>query len=55
MEKFFKDYQCLADKWILFNNSGAKPEIIAKKQNAHIDAVNGVLFEEISKKAGVKL
>ncbi|MDD3295775.1 MAG: zeta toxin family protein [Candidatus Omnitrophica bacterium] len=55
IEKFFKEYRLLADKWILFNNSGEKPKIIAKKQNAHIDIIDRELMTKITKKAGVKL
>jgi len=54
-EKFFKQYRLLADRWILFNNAGPKPKIIAKKQNEHIDIVDNDLFEDILKKLGVKL
>ena len=53
--KFFKNYRLLSDKWILFNNAGSKPEIIAKKQNAHIDVIDHDLFVKITKKAGVQL
>lgn len=52
--KFFKEYRVLADKWILFNNAGTKPEIIAKKDNAHIDIADHDLFGEITKKIGVQ-
>ncbi|VAW16134.1 hypothetical protein MNBD_BACTEROID05-466 [hydrothermal vent metagenome] len=55
MKKFFNEYRLLANKWILFNNSEAKPELIAKKQNAHIDIVNHELFVSITKKVGVQL
>ncbi len=54
-EKFFKSYRPLADKWILFNNAGASPKIIAKKQNAHIDVIDHDLFEQVVKNAGVEL
>jgi len=53
--KFFKDYRLLADQWILFNNAGITPEIIAKKQNALIDVINYDLFVKITKKSGVEL
>ncbi|MBI4845758.1 MAG: zeta toxin family protein [Candidatus Omnitrophica bacterium] len=53
MEKFFKQYRVLADKWILFNNAEVKPKIIAKKQNAHMDIIDEELFESIIKKVGV--
>jgi len=55
MENFFKQYRLLADKWILFNNAESKPKIIAKKQNAHVDIVDSDLFDDITKKLGVKL
>ena len=55
MDKFFKNYRLLADKWILFNNAETIPKIIAKKQNAHIEVVNQDLFEKITGKAGVEL
>ena len=54
-EIFFKQYRVLADKWILFNNAGSKPKIIAKKQNSCIDVIDQCLFEKITKKAGVDL
>ena len=55
IERFFKDYRLLADKWILFNNAGSKPEIVVKKQNTHINVIDRDLFVEITKKAGVEL
>jgi predicted ABC-type ATPase len=53
-EKFFKEYRPLVDKWVLFNNEGAPPQIIAKKQNDHIDIVNQILFDKIRRKVGVE-
>lgn len=53
--RFFRDYRVLTDKWILFNNALSRPQIIARKQNAHIDVVDKNLLENITKKAGVKL
>jgi len=55
VDKFFKEYRLLADKWILFNNAETRPKIVAKKQNAHIEIVNQELFAKITKKVGVKL
>jgi predicted ABC-type ATPase len=54
-DKFLKQYRLLADKWILFNNSGPKPRIIAKKQNKHTDIIDDGLFTKITKSAGVKI
>jgi predicted ABC-type ATPase len=55
MNKFFKEYRLLADKWILFNNEETTPKIIARKQNAHIEVVNQNLFANITKKVRVRL
>lgn len=55
VEKFFKSYRLLADKWMFFNNQGVVPEIIAKKQNEKIDIIDQNLFDSIIKKVGVKL
>ena len=55
VEKFFKNYRLLANKWILFNNAAALPKIIAKKQNAHIDIIDKDVFEKIILKIGVAL
>ena len=54
-EKFFKQYRLLADQWMLFNNARSKPELIARKQNAHIDIIDQNLFVKIIKKVGVEL
>ena len=55
MDKFFKEYRLLADKWILFNNAETTPKIIAKKKNAHIEVINQNLFAKITKNIGVRL
>lgn len=52
---FFKNYRLLADQWILFNNAGVTPEIIARKQNSHIDVVNQALLLKITKESGIDL
>jgi len=53
--RFFKDYRLFADRWILFNNEGSRPEIIARKQNAHIDIIDSGLFAKITEEIGVEL
>lgn len=52
---FFKRYRILLNTWIFFNNSGMKPKLIAKKNNAHINVTDKELFEKILKKNEVKL
>ena len=54
-EKFLKEYRLLADQWMLFNNALGQPQLIARKQNAHIDVLDQALFEEITKKVDIKL
>jgi predicted ABC-type ATPase len=54
-DKFFKIYRLLADQWMLFNNSQSRPQLIARKQNAHIDILDQELFERIAKRVGVDL
>ena len=41
---FFKLYEPLLDSWMLFDNSRAKPVLIAKKRNGHREVVNEELF-----------
>lgn len=55
IEKFFKEYRLLTDQWLLFDNSQTRPEIIARKQNDHIDVFNKILFSKIIRKIGVDL
>ena len=55
INNFFKLYMPLLDKWMLFNNSGIKPSLIAKKNNGGIEITNKELFEKITKKIGVEL
>ena len=44
---FFKLYQPLADSWMLFNNAGSIPALIAKGKNNHIYVINQELFDII--------
>jgi len=44
---FFKLYQPLLDSWMLFNNSGPAPVLIAKTNNGKISIVDRGLFDKI--------
>jgi len=44
---FFKLYQPLLDSWMLFDNAGSVPKLIAKTKNGHIIVSNQELFEKI--------
>lgn len=48
---FFNLYQPLLDSWMFFDNSKAKPELIAKGIHGHIEIIDGKLLEIIQKSA----
>lgn len=45
---FFKLYKPLVNSWVLFNNAGTKPVLIAKGNNGHTEIIDGMLFENIT-------
>ena len=49
---FLKLYQPLADSWMLFNNAGSIPALIARGKNNHIYVTNQELFDRIKALAG---
>ena len=52
INNFFKLYESLFDTWTLFDNSRAKPLLIAKRKNNHVELGNAGLFKMIQKGAG---
>lgn len=48
---FLKLYEPLLDSWILFDNSKAKPLLIAKRRNGHREVFNIELFKIIQQVA----
>ena len=52
IHNFFSLYEPLVNSWMLFDNSRAKPVLIAKRKNGHIETINEDLFRIIKK--GVK-
>jgi len=52
LRNFFNLYEPLVDSWMLFDNSKAKPVLIAKRKNGHTEAIDNSLFEMIRKGAG---
>ena len=44
---FFKLYQPLLDSWMLFNNAGPTPALIAKTKNGQICVANQQLFDQL--------
>jgi predicted ABC-type ATPase len=49
---FFKLYQPLLDSWMLFNNAGSSPILIARGKNGSFSVIHRELFEQIKKLAG---
>lgn len=47
LENFVRLYQPILDSWMLFNNTGSIPQLIAKKKNSHIEVVEKAIFEKI--------
>ncbi|MEA3369506.1 MAG: zeta toxin family protein [Candidatus Ratteibacteria bacterium] len=44
---FFKLYQPLLDSWMLFDNAGSIPTLIAKTKNGQVSIIHQGLFEKI--------
>lgn len=51
VNNFFKLYESLFDSWMLFDNSKAKPLLIAKRKNGHMELNNEQLFKIIQSSA----
>jgi len=51
INNFFKLYESLFDTWTLFDNSRAKPVLIAKRKNGRREFSNEELFKIIQKGA----
>lgn len=49
VNNFFNMYKPLLDSWMLFDNSKAKPVLIAKKRNGHQEVFNDHLFALVQK------
>ncbi|MFH0935709.1 MAG: zeta toxin family protein [Candidatus Omnitrophota bacterium] len=47
INNFFTLYEPLLDSWMLFDNSKAKPILIARRQNSHREVVDEELFKMI--------
>ena len=49
INNFFKVYEPLFDSWMMFDNSKAKPILIAKRKNGHKEVIDQELFNTIHK------
>lgn len=49
IRNFFKMYESMLESWMLFDNSRAKPLLIAKRRNDHREIMDRELFEKIQK------
>lgn len=54
INNFFTLYKSMFDSWMLFDNSKAKPVLIAKKRGGHREVVNEELFQTIQEGRGYK-
>lgn len=52
VSNFFKLYQPLVDSWMLFNNAGPNPILIAEKKNGKITIIDENLYNNIVKGIG---
>ncbi len=48
IENFLKHYREISDSWMLFDNSGAVPQLIAEKKTGKTRVCNEKLYEQIS-------
>jgi predicted ABC-type ATPase len=46
---FFRDYRPLLDSWIMFNNYGPKPEIIATEISGNMVVIDHEIFRRLTK------
>lgn len=53
MRNFFNLYEPLVDSWMLFDNSKAKPVLVAKRKGENIEVAGEDLFKIIRKGAGI--
>ena len=44
---FFEIYQPLLDSWMIFNNSGSTPALIAKTKNGQVQVLDEKLYKQI--------
>ncbi len=51
LSNFFSLYNPLFTSWMIFNNTGIRPALIAKAKNGRIGVVDRILFEAIKNEA----
>ncbi len=49
-ENFFKSYAPLLDSWMLFDNSGEKPQLVAEKTDDKLSIKEGALYNHVLKR-----
>ncbi|OIO35857.1 MAG: hypothetical protein AUJ74_04630 [Candidatus Omnitrophica bacterium CG1_02_44_16] len=49
IHNFFQFYRSLLDSWMLFDNSGLVPKLIAEEKDGHADILDKDLFDKILK------
>ena len=51
INNFFNLYEPLLASWMLFDNSKARPVLIAKRRNGHREVINDALFATVQRSA----
>lgn len=49
IENFFKRYRAVVDSWMLFDNSGSAPHLIAEEKSGKTEIADPKLYEQILK------
>lgn len=52
IENFFRYYSRLVDTWMLFDNSGASPALIASARNGRTSIINNKIYSALVKRYG---
>jgi predicted ABC-type ATPase len=52
IHNFFRLYEPMLNSWMLFDNSKARPVLIAKRQNSHREILDREMFEIVKKGTG---
>jgi predicted ABC-type ATPase len=47
IQNFWRNYRSLSDRWILFDNSGVEPKVVAREESGNLQIVDNDLFVAI--------
>ena len=52
LTNFFKHYQPLVDSWVIYDNSGEKPQMIVFEELGRLKIIDSILFDTLVKNKG---